>query len=116
VAVGCKLDGRAEDVLPAREVVLRHIQLTLGCLLRRGDALLLRLLEIERDRVRVESLEELVKSRREASALDEAEYVPSAGMQASSSLAFDGEQLPIVGHAFQAVRTMIDERDLRAGH
>lgn len=32
-------------------------------------------------------------------------------------MAFDGEQLPLVGHAFQAVRAMVDEGDfhLRAG-
>lgn len=31
-------------------------------------------------------------------------------------LALDGEQLPLVGHAFQAVQPMVDEGDSRAGH
>ena len=59
VAVAGESDGGAEDVLPAVEVALRRLQLASGRLLGNADAILLRFQEIERDRIRVEGLQEL---------------------------------------------------------
>jgi hypothetical protein len=58
VAVAGEPDGGAEDFLPAFQVALRSLELAIGCLLRRADAVLLGLEEFEGDPVRVEGLQE----------------------------------------------------------
>jgi len=60
VTVAGQLDGRSKDVLPALEVAFRRLQLTPEHLLNPGDAVLLRLQEVKRDRVRVEGVQKLV--------------------------------------------------------
>jgi hypothetical protein len=59
VAVAGEPDGVAEHVLPAFEVSLPRLELVLGCVLGDADAVLLRLRQIERDRIRLEALQEL---------------------------------------------------------
>jgi hypothetical protein len=57
-------DGCLKDVLPTVKVALGRLEIDLCCLLHCADALLLRLGEIDRDRVRVEGLRELARYRR----------------------------------------------------
>jgi hypothetical protein len=64
VAVTGEPDGGPEHVLPALEVALRRLEHCLVCLLPRADTLLLRLQQIERDRVRVEGLGACLAHRR----------------------------------------------------
>jgi len=59
VAVTGEPDRSAEDVLPALQVALRGLALGLGGLFRDPDPVLLGLRELERDRVRIEGLQEL---------------------------------------------------------
>jgi hypothetical protein len=59
VAVAGEPHGVAEHVLPAFEVALRRLELVLGRVLGDADAVLLRLRQIERDRIRLEGLQEL---------------------------------------------------------
>ncbi|HKI29982.1 MAG TPA: hypothetical protein VKB32_11230 [Actinomycetota bacterium] len=59
MAVTGEPDRCTEGVLPAVKVALHSLQLGLGGLLCHADAVLLGLEQIERDRVRVEGLQQL---------------------------------------------------------
>ncbi|MBI4729469.1 MAG: hypothetical protein HY775_08215 [Acidobacteria bacterium] len=60
VAVAGEADRHGEDLLPAGEVAFEIGELCLGRALRRGDAVLVLLEELEGDRVRVVRAQELL--------------------------------------------------------